>query len=105
MNTENCNDTLLDTELTQIMETTLNLANDYKSDVLLLIKILRNLEAIHREVREELFNPLLPNTRHGLYALLKDIDENGGWPYIERMKLQYICENYLKANENFEKEE
>ena len=40
MNTENYNDTLLNKELKQLTVTTLNLANEYKGDIILLLKIL-----------------------------------------------------------------
>ena len=58
-----------------------------------LLNLLRTLETLHREIRSNLFEPSLPNTRNDLYALLREIDETGGWPYIERMKLQA----FLKA--------
>ncbi|MEA5532412.1 hypothetical protein VB691_00140 [Crocosphaera sp. XPORK-15E] len=53
-----------------------------------LLDLLRTLETLHREIRSNLFEPSLPNTRNALYEFLKEIDESGGWPYIERMKLQ-----------------
>lgn len=54
---------------------------------------LRTLELLHREIREEMFLPSLPDTRNSLYYLLKEIQETGGWPYIERMKLQEMLIN------------
>jgi hypothetical protein len=42
-----------------------------------------------------MFEPSLPNTRKDLYGLLRDIEETGGWPYIERMKLQMLMEKLL----------
>ena len=53
-----------------------------------LVELLRTLEALHRDIRVNLLEPSLPNSRNDLYELLRDIDETGGWPYIERMKLQ-----------------
>ena len=53
-----------------------------------LLLTLRTLERLHQQIREELFQPSLPNTRNALYELLKNIEESGGWPYIERMKLR-----------------
>jgi len=72
---------------------------------LLILRILRELEALHQEIRSQTFEKILPDTRHSLYPLLKDIQENGGWPYIERMKLQTILqflnlENDLKEQES-----
>nr|WP_049858510.1 hypothetical protein [Gloeothece citriformis] len=64
------------------------LAQHYQGDVDALLQLLRTLEHLHREIREQFFEPSLPNTRKDLYHLLRDIEETGGWPYIERMKLQ-----------------
>jgi hypothetical protein len=40
-----------------------------------LLSLLRVLEALHRKVREELFEPSLPETRNDLYHLLREIEE------------------------------
>jgi hypothetical protein len=53
-----------------------------------LLSLLRLLEALHKEVRDGLFQDSLPDNRQALYALLRDIEVEGGWPYINRMKLQ-----------------
>ncbi|GAB4377697.1 MAG: hypothetical protein Kow00121_27890 [Elainellaceae cyanobacterium] len=53
-----------------------------------LLALLRLLEALHKEIRDGLFQDSLPDTRQALYALLRDIEAGGGWPYIHRMKLQ-----------------
>ena len=58
-----------------------------------LLELLRTLEQLHQEIRVNLFEPSLPNTRNDLYDLLRDIEETGGWPYIGRMKLQAFLEN------------
>jgi hypothetical protein len=100
MNSKNLNDSFLDSELEKLRDEVLTLARKSKEDSILLITILRKLEFIHRQIREELFEPSLPNTRHDLYPLLKDIEESGGWPYIERMRLQNLCEKFLKVSEN-----
>ncbi|MGH2413176.1 MAG: hypothetical protein ACRDEA_05710, partial [Microcystaceae cyanobacterium] len=55
-----------------------------------LLSVLRTLEHLHREIQEKLFEPSLPDTRNALYQLLREIEETGGWPYIERMKLQVL---------------
>ncbi|MGD1852907.1 MAG: hypothetical protein ACFB2W_01530 [Leptolyngbyaceae cyanobacterium] len=52
-----------------------------------LLALLRQLEALHRDICETLFQESLPTNRQRLYHLLKDIEVNGGWPYIQRMKL------------------
>ncbi|MDJ0530900.1 MAG: hypothetical protein QNJ70_00170 [Xenococcaceae cyanobacterium MO_207.B15] len=69
------------------------LAEKNQNDSLLLLSLLRSLEEIHRKIRTEMFEPSLPTTRNKLYQLVKDIEEKGGWPYIERMKLQGLLRN------------
>jgi hypothetical protein len=69
------------------------LANSHQGNSLALLALLRALEHAHREIRENLFQTSLPQNRQELYALLKDIEEVGGWPYIERMKLRSLLSN------------
>jgi hypothetical protein len=70
-----------------------NLAQNYKQDRLFLLSLLRYLEQLHRKIRTDLFESSLPQTRNDLYQLVKDIDEKGGWPYIERMRIQDLLRN------------
>ncbi|MBE9128814.1 MULTISPECIES: hypothetical protein [unclassified Coleofasciculus] len=72
------------------------LAKSYEEDSLALLALLRTLEQSHRDIRENLFQGSLPRNRRVFYALLKDIEESGGWPYIERMKLRTILESFSK---------
>jgi hypothetical protein len=58
------------------------------ADPVALLKILRFLETLHNEVRELHFQPALPIHRHELYAMLREIEAEGGWPYIPRMQLR-----------------
>lgn len=73
------------------------LASDCHGDTQDLLSLLRTLEALHRQIRLNLFEPSLPNTRKELYEILRDIDESGGWPYIERMKLQKFLQNFSSS--------
>ncbi|HEY9794621.1 MAG TPA: hypothetical protein V6D30_03190 [Leptolyngbyaceae cyanobacterium] len=70
-----------------------SLANSHQGNSLVLLALLRALEHSHREIRENLFQASLPDSRQALYALLRDIEEEGGWPYIDRMKLQLLLSN------------
>ncbi len=63
-------------------------AQHRQGDSLELLALLRLLERLHQDVRDNLFQKSLPDNRQALYALLKDIEADGGWPYIHRMKLQ-----------------
>jgi hypothetical protein len=67
-------------------------------DTIALLALLRTLEALHREVCNHQFQPALPNNRQALYALLRDIESQGGWPYIARMKLQAFLNHDLEDN-------
>lgn len=64
-----------------------------QGDSTALLALLRLLEDRHRNICDSLFRDALPNNRHNLYSLLKDIELNGGWPYIQRMKLQALFAN------------
>jgi hypothetical protein len=69
-----------------------------QDDIIALLALLRQLEQLHREIRDGVFQENLPDNRQALYALLKDIESEGGWPYIERMRLQaYIANMQLLA--------
>lgn len=81
-------------ELEGIATTVLSLAQSCQGDSLALLALLRKLEALHREIRDGMFQESLPTSRHALYALLRDIETEGGWPYIERMKLQSILADW-----------
>jgi small-conductance mechanosensitive channel len=59
-----------------------------QGDVTALLALLRQLEKLHKEIRDGIFQDSLPDNRQRLYSLLKDIESEGGWPYIERMRLQ-----------------
>ena len=71
------------------------LAQSCQGDSLALLALLRCLEALHRKIREGVFQESLPDSRHGFHDLLKDIESEGGWPYIERMKLQTLLNYWL----------
>jgi hypothetical protein len=82
-------------ELTAMSERLRSLAQKYEGDPMQLLGILRTLEQLHSEICENLFQPALPNTRHGLFDLLQDIEANGGWPYIYRIGLGDLCRNLI----------
>lgn len=77
-------------KLAEIQGEILALAQNHRGEALGLLSILRSLEAVHSQIREELFLAALPDNRHDLAYLLRDIEETGGWPYIERMRLRAL---------------
>ncbi len=70
-----------------------------EGDILAILALLRQLEKLHREVRDGIFQESLPSNRQALYSLLKDIEAEGGWPYIERMRIQNLMVNLEIADE------
>ncbi|MEP0868404.1 hypothetical protein NDA01_01155 [Trichocoleus desertorum AS-A10] len=68
-------------------------AQSHEGDCLTLLALLRLLESLHREISDSFFQDSLPTNRQALYALLRDIEAEGGWPYIHRMKLQGLLVN------------
>ncbi|WP_392533269.1 hypothetical protein [Nostoc sp. C117] len=64
-----------------------------EGETVALLALLRELERLHREIRDGIFQESLPVNRRQLYSLLKDIESEGGWPYIERMRLQALLTN------------
>lgn len=70
-------------------------ANLCQGDAIALLALLRHLEQLHRDIRDSLFQESLPDNRQKLYSLLRDIESDGGWPYIERMRLQTFLATLL----------
>lgn len=89
-------DVTIPQDLDAIAQRVRGVASTMQGESHLLLALLRLLEMLHREIREGLFQSSLPENRQALYALLRDIETNGGWPYINRMKLQ----EFLRAIDN-----
>ena len=80
----------LQSQLQSLTEAIRTLAESCQGDSVLLLALLRALESSHREIRDGLFQASFPENRQALYKLLRNIEANGGWPYIHRMKLREI---------------
>jgi hypothetical protein len=87
-------------ELGAIASTVRSTVADYEGDSLKLLALLRLLEALHREIRDGVFQESLPDNRQALYALLRNIEADGGWPYIYRMRLQSLLSNLPEEDES-----
>ncbi len=83
----------LENRLQAATETIWKTAQEYGDNSLGLLRILRTLEQLHQDIRDNLFQASLPDNRQSLYKLLRDIEAKGGWPYIYRIKLQALLEN------------
>ncbi len=88
-------------ELEALSDRILQVSQAHQGDAESLLQILRILEALHKRIRDDLFQPALPISRHELFNLLRDIETNGGWPHIYRMKINEIC-RYLEQPEEIE---
>ncbi len=88
----------LEGELQQVTTTVWDLARQQQGNSEGLLLLLRTLEHLHRQIREQMFEPSLPDTRQDLYHLLREIEETGGWPYIERMKIQSLLLKLLSQD-------
>ncbi len=89
-NGKNLESEKLQSQMQSLTEAIRTLAENCQGDSVLLLALLRALEALHREIRDGLFQASFPDNRQALYKLLKNIEANGGWPYIHRMKLRSI---------------
>lgn len=80
----------LKSELVTIAEHLQTIAQRYEGDEIVLLTLLRTLEAAHREICDSFFQDALPKNRQQLYRFLREIEAEGGWPYIPRMKLRAL---------------
>jgi hypothetical protein len=100
MNREQAKSNDLAAEIQQITLKIQQLAEQNQDDALFLLALLRKLEQVHRQIRTSMFETSLPKTRNDLYNFVRDIEEEGGWPYIERMKLQQLLKNLPSETNN-----
>jgi len=89
-NGKNLESEKLQSQLQSLTEAIRTLAESCQGDSVLLLALLRALEASHQEIRDGLFQASFPDNRQALYKLLRNIEANGGWPYIQRMKLRSL---------------
>ena len=64
------------------------LAEELRGNPEALLTLLRELEALHRDVQDGAFRQSLPENRQKLFTLLQGMEKNGGWPYIPRLQLR-----------------
>ncbi len=85
----------LEADLESIATSVWTVVQPQQGQSMALLAVLRLLERLHQEIRDGLFQESLPENRQALYALLRDIEQQGGWPYIHRMKLQAFLTSFL----------
>jgi hypothetical protein len=76
--------------LSQLVRSAAHHCQDNPQD---LLSLLRLLESLHRQIREEKFLAILPSNRQALYSLLRDIEREGGWPYIPGISLRILLQH------------
>ena len=86
-------------QLEGLAEEISTLAASHQGEIIDLLAILRSLEKCHRQLREGLFQDALPSNRQVLYSLLRDIEESGGWPYIERGTVRSLLSQLQEAQD------
>jgi len=86
-------------DLSALVQLVRSTAQQKEDDCLSLLELLRLLEVLHFEIRDTLFRDALPDNRQRLYRLLKDIEQEGGWPYIKRMPLRALLEHIEEESE------
>ncbi|WP_353931511.1 hypothetical protein WJM97_02650 [Okeanomitos corallinicola TIOX110] len=99
-NHQNLPSTDLSVKLQAITVSVHDATQSCQGNVTLLLALLRQLESLHKEIRDGIFQDSLPDNRQRLYSLLKDIESEGGWPYIERMRLQAFLVNLSAEVDN-----
>jgi len=87
--------TKLESDLDEIAISIWTVVRQQQGQSIEILAILRLLERLHQEIRDSFFQDSLPDNRQALYALLRDIEQSGGWPYIHRMKLQAFLVHFL----------
>ncbi len=89
----------LPADLSQLAQTIGTTAQNRSGDCLALLELLRLLDTLHADIRDTLFRDALPDNRQRLYRLLRDIEQQGGWPYIKRMQLMALLEHLEEFDE------
>jgi hypothetical protein len=90
--------TSLQTQIEAITTIVQETAERSQGDAIALLALLRALEELHRDICDHHFQAALPDSRQSLYAFLRDIESQGGWPYIPRMKLQTILDSHSEES-------
>lgn len=88
----------LPADLSKLAQTVRVAAQSRMDDCLALLEMLRLLDELHDEIRDTLFCDALPDNRQKLYHLLKNIEQQGGWPYIKRMELIELIKHLEEPN-------
>ena len=75
-------------KLQPALKTLRELSEQHRDNPESLLLLLRDLEALHRDIQDNAFRASLPEDRQKLFALLKTLERSGGWPSIPRLQLR-----------------
>ncbi len=84
-------------EINLIAETIRKAAYQRQGNSIALLELLRMMEGVHREISDGLFQSALPANRQALHSFLRDIETQGGWPYIYSRRLKAVLSELTAA--------
>lgn len=77
-------------ELTDVYKALMALAQERQDDCVGLLELLRFLETLHGQIRDNYYVSSLPQNRGELYALLKEMEDRDGWPLLPRTETRSL---------------
>jgi hypothetical protein len=77
-------------ELADVHKTLIGIAKERQDDCGGLLELLRFLETLHGQIRDDYYVSSLPQNRGELYALLKEMEDRDGWPLLPRTETRSL---------------
>ena len=77
-------------ELNDVYKTLTDLAKKRQDDCMGLLELLRFLETLHGQIRDNYYISSLPQSRGELYVLLKEMEDQDGWPLLPRTETRSL---------------
>jgi hypothetical protein len=77
-------------EMDEVYKSLMDSAKDRQGNCADLLELLRFLETVHGQIRDNYYVSSLPQNRGELYALLKEMEERDGWPFLPRTETRSL---------------
>jgi hypothetical protein len=77
-------------EMEEVYKTLTDMAKERQDDCVGLLELLRFLETLHGQIRDNYYVSSLPQNRGELYALLKEMEDRDGWPLLPRTETRSL---------------
>lgn len=77
-------------EMDEVYKSLMALAKERQGDGVGLLELLRFLETVHGQIRDNYYVSSLPQNRGELYALLKEMEDRDGWPLLPRTETRSL---------------